>query len=193
MGKVIYTTSISLDGFVAGPNDEVDQVFKWMLSGDTDFPLAGPGIKISRASIDLLGKTWPTVGAVVSGRRVFDLAEWGDDPPLGLPQIIMTHNPPQEWIKPGSPYTFVTDGIASAIRQAKQAAGDKHVEISTPNVMQQALNAGLLDEIHLNLAHVLIGEGIRLFDNLASPPIDLERLVVVEGTGVTHLQFRVVK
>jgi len=125
---------------------------------------------------------------------MFDIANaWGGNPPGGGPCFIVTHNPPQEWVYEGSPFTFVTDGVESAIRQAKKAAGDKDVTLSTATMTQQALKAGLLDEIHIDLAHVLLGDGVRLFDHLGIEPIELERKQVIEGTGVTHLTFRVVK
>jgi dihydrofolate reductase len=105
----------------------------------------------------------------------------------------MTHNPPQEWVKAGSPFTFVTDGVESAIEQAKAVAGDKNVAVGSATTMQQCIKAGLLDEIHIDLAPVLLGDGIRLFDNLGTAPIELEITRVIEGTGVTHLIYRVVK
>jgi dihydrofolate reductase len=204
MGKVIVELSMSLDGFVAGPNDGPqnglgdggDRLFQWYYSGDTDFPLPGTDMvfKISRASAELLQQEWGSLGAMVAGRRMFDIAHaWGGNPPGGGPCFIVTHAAPQEWLKPGSPFTFVSDGIESAIRQAKQAAGGKNVAASSASIAQQCLRAGLLDEIHINLAPVLLGAGVRLFDHLGAAPVDLERTRVVEAPGVTHLRFRVVK
>ncbi len=196
MGKVIFNMSVSLDGFIAGPNDEVDQVFKWYSMGDTEVLLPGPGLKflVSSASAKLIHETWPTIGAAVIGRRNFDVSKaWGGHPPGDGPHFVLTHQVPQEWAYEGSKFTFVTDGVESAIEQARKVAGDKNISIGTATVMQQCLKAGLLDELHLDLAHVLIGAGRRLFENLGEEPIDLERIRVVEGTGVTHLQFRVVK
>jgi len=204
MSKVFVELSMSLDGFVAGPNDGPEnglgdggqRLFQWYYSGDTAFPLPGTDMvfQISRASADLLREEWATIGAMVAGRRMFDIAHaWGGNPPGGGPCFIMTHNPPQEWVYKGSPFSFVTDGIESAIRQAKQAAGDKNVSVSSANIMQQSLRAGLLDEIHLDLAPVLLGGGVRLFDNLGTVPVELEIMRVVEGVGVTHLKYRVVK
>jgi dihydrofolate reductase len=196
MGKVIFNMSMSLDGFVAGPNDEVDRVFKWYFSGDTDFQFSGSDMtfKVSRASAEHFQEGWPSIGAILYGRRTFDVSRaWGGNPPLGVPCFIMTHNPPQEWVKAGSPFTFVTDGVESAIEQAKAVAGDKNVAVGSATTMQQCIKAGLLDEIHIDLAPVLLGDGIRLFDNLGTAPIELEITRVIEGTGVTHLIYRVVK
>jgi dihydrofolate reductase len=150
--------------------------------------------KISRASAEFLQDEWHALGAMVAGRRMFDIAHaWGGSPPGGGPCLIMTHHPPPEWVYEGSPFTFVTDGIESAIRQAKQAAGDKDVSISSASIMQQCIKAGLLDEILLDLAPVLLGSGVRLFDNLGAVPVQLEILRVVETPHVTHLKYRVAK
>ncbi|HZQ06247.1 MAG TPA: dihydrofolate reductase family protein [Anaerolineae bacterium] len=195
MGKVIFNNSVSLDGFVAGPNDEVDEIFKWYWSGDVEVPFPGSEMvfKVSPASAALFDKTWPTIGASVLGRRMFDVSHaWGGKPPLGVHTFVVTHRPPQEWVKEESPFTFVTDGVVSAVQQAKQYAGAKDVVISSANIMQQALKAGLLDEIYMDLAPVLLGKGIRLFDRLTEP-IELEPIHVIEGKGVTHLGFRVVR
>ncbi len=196
MGKVLFNVSMSLDGFVAGPNDEVDQIFRWYFSGDTEFQFAGTSrvFKVSSASAELLQEASRTVGAIVTGRRNFNVAgAWGGSPPLGVPHVVVTHTIPQEWVKEGSPFTFVTDGVESAVAKAKQLAGDKHVAVSSANIMQQCIKAGLLDEIHIDLVPILLGAGIRLFDHLGPDPIDLESIGVIEGTGVTHLRFRVVK
>jgi dihydrofolate reductase len=204
MGKVIFENSMSLDGFVAGPNDRPDnplgdggeRLFAWYNSGDTALPLPGTDMvfKVSRASAELLLRTWSTLGAMVAGRRMFDIAgAWGGNPPGGGNCFIVTHTAPSEWVTPGSPFTFVTDGVESAVRQAKHAAGDKDVGVSSASIAQQCLRAGLLDEIQIDLAPVLLGGGVRLFDNLGATPFDLESLWVVEAPGVTHLGFRVVK
>ncbi len=206
MSKVVLELSMSLDGFVAGPNDSPenglgdggDALFKWYSSGDTDFPLPGTDMvfKISRASAEFLRPSWLNIGASVAGRRTFDIAHgWGGNPPGGAdaPHFVVTHTIPQEWIKPGSPFTFVTDGVESAVRQAKDAAGNKNVDLMGASIAQQCLKAGLLDEIQIDLAPVLLGGGVRLFDHLDTAPIELEPLAVVQGLGVTHLRYRVVK
>ena len=206
MSKVVLELSMSLDGFVAGPNDSPenglgdggDALFKWYSSGDTDFPVPGTDMvfKISRASAEFLRPSWLNIGASVAGRRTFDIAHgWGGNPPGGAnaPHFVVTHTIPQEWVKPGSPFTFVTDGVESAVRQAKEAAGNKNVDLMGASIAQQCLKAGLLDEIQIDLAPVLLGGGVRLFDHLDTAPIELEPLAVVQGLGVTHLRYRVVK
>lgn len=204
MGKVVTELSVSLDGFVAGPNDGVEQplgvgggrLFDWYNSGDVPLPLPGTDMifRVSRSSADLLRDEWAKQGAMVTGRRMFDIAEaWDGNPPGGAPCFVVTHNIPQEWVKQGSPFIFVTDGAESAIRQAIQAAGDKDVSISSASIMQQAIKAGLLDEVRIDLVPVLLGSGVRLFDNLGAYPIELEQIRVVEAPGVTHLWYRIVK
>jgi dihydrofolate reductase len=206
MGKVRVELSMSLDGFIAGPNDSPsnglgdggEALFHWYSNGDTDFPLPGTDMvfKISRVSADFLRESWLMTGASVTGRRTFDITNgWGGVPPGGVdaPYFVVTHTVPQEWVTPGSPFTFVTDGVESAVKKAKQAAGDKYVDLMGASIVQQSLNAGLLDEIQIDLAPVLLGDGVRLFDHLGTRPIDLEQLDVVKGLDVTHLRYRVVK
>ena len=121
---------------------------------------------------------------------MFDIAHaWGGSPPGGGPCFIVTHNPPQEWLKEGSPFTFITDGVESAIRQAKQAAGEKAVSVASASIMQQCLKAGLLDEIVITLVPVLLGGGVHLYEHLNA---NLEQIAVVEGQDVTHLKYRVI-
>jgi dihydrofolate reductase len=107
--------------------------------------------------------------------------------------FIVTHNAPQEWIKEGSPFTFVTDGVESAIQQAKKVAGDKNVSVASASIAQQCIKAGLLDEIQIDLAPVLLGGGVRLFERLGVTPIELECLKALDAPGVTHLRFRIIK
>jgi dihydrofolate reductase len=100
---------------------------------------------------------------------------------------------PQEWVYEGSPFTFVTDGVGSAVEKAKEAAGEKDVAVGAASIVQQCIRAGLLDEVHINLVPVLLGGGVRLFEHLGGTPIDLESTRVIEAPGVTHLTFRVVR
>jgi dihydrofolate reductase len=195
MGKVMTSISVSLDGFVSGPNGDVQHLFKWYFAGDTEFKVQGGTftLKVSPRSGELLEEAIATTGPMLTGRVNFDSAgAWGGNPPF-TPTIVLTHSVPQEWVKPGSPFIFVTDGIESAVREAKKAAGDKNVAVATPSITQQALKAGLLDEIHIDLVPVLLGQGTRLFDYLGIEPVELEAIRVVQAPGVTHLGFRVIK
>ena len=113
---------------------------------------------------------------------------------MGVPTFVVTHAVPQEWVYEGSPFTFVTDGVGSAVEQAKAVAGDEEdVAVGAASIAQQCIRAGLLDEVHVDLVPVLLGGGVRLFEHLGSTPIELESRGVVEAPGVTHLTFRVVK
>ena len=202
MGKVVFNMTVSLDGFVAGPNDSPenglgdggDRLFEWYFNGNTEVPMPnGMVLKVSPQSAELLREDFGRIGAGVWGRRTFDIARaWGGHPP-GEPCFIVTHTIPQEWVKEGSPFTFVTDGVESVIRQAKKAAGNKNVAVCTASILQQCLKAGLVDEIYIDVAPVLLGGGVRLFDNLGTEPIELESIRAIEAPGVTHLGFRVVK
>lgn len=203
MGKVSFNMTMSLDGFVAGPNDSPenglgdggDGLFTWYFGGDTEVPISDGNmvLRVSKQSAELLNEAFSKYGAGVWGRRTFDIAHaWGGHPP-GSPAFIVTHNPPQEWVKEGSPFTFITDGVESAIRQAKEVAGDKDVVICTPSILQQALKAGLVDEIHVDVAPMLLGGGVSLFNYLGIGPINLECVRNIQAEGVTHLGFQVVK
>jgi dihydrofolate reductase len=204
MAKVVLDISMSLDGFIAGPNDGPEnplgdggeRLFKWYSSGDTNFtmPSGEMVFKVSSASAELLQEVCSTTGALVTGRRTFEIANgWHGRHPLDVPVFVVTHNAQQKWVEPSSPFTFVTDGVESAIRQAKAVAGDKNVAVGAASIAQQCLQAGLLDEIVIDLAPVLLGGGVLLFDHLGSEPIGLERTRVIDTPDVTHLIFRVIK
>jgi dihydrofolate reductase len=203
MPKVTFNMTMSLDGFVAGPNDGPDNglgdggapLFNWYFSGDVEILLSEgtPPLKVSARSAQLLQDAVATYGAGVWGRRTFDIAHaWGGHPP-GSPAFIVTHNVPAEWVYEGSPFIFVTDGVESAIRQARQAAGDKDVVLCTASVLKQALKAGLVDEIHVDVAPLLLGGGVRLFEDFGPQSIQLEQIRAIEAPDVMHLGYRVLK
>lgn len=204
MGKVGTGFSTSLDGFIAGPNDSVERplgdggerLFAWYFGGDTEYTMPSGRItlKVSPQSAGLLRESHEKTGALVVGRRHFDLAGgWGGRHPMDLPVFVVTHSVPREWIYEGSPFTFVTGAVEGAVEQAKVAAGGKDVGVGGANVAQQAIKAGLVDEVGVYLVPVLLGGGVRFFDDLGDGRIELERTRVVEAPGVTHLRFRVLK
>ncbi len=196
MSKVIVELSISLDGFIARPDDRTDELHAWYFNGETEvgLPSSDMVFKTDPVSAELIRETFRTYGANVTGRRTFDVANaWGGKDPYGISSFIVSHTVPAEWAGPDSPFTFVTDGVASAIAQAKAAAGERDVGVAAASLAQQCLKLSLLDEIHIHLVPVLLGQGIRLFDNFGMAPIELERMRVVEAPGVTHLYFRVLK
>ena len=203
MGIVRTGLSVSLDGFIAGPNDSPEapmgvggeRLLAWYAAGDTEYRLPGTEMvfMVSAGTAEYLAETRRTTGALVFGRRTFDLTHgWGGKHPLDVPVFVVTRSVPQDRVYEGSPFTFVTDGLESALEQAKAVAGDKDVGVGAASVVQHCIKAGLLDEIHIDLVHVLLGGGVSLFDHLGTGPIDLESTKVIEGAGVTHLTFRVI-
>jgi len=136
------------------------------------------------------------MGALVTGRRTFDITNgWNGRHTMDVPVFVVTHSVPGEWVKahPGSPFTFVLDGVESAVEQARQAAGDKNVAVGTATIIQQCIRAGLVDELAIDLAPCLLGGGVRLFEHLGGEPLDLECVEVIATPGVTHLTYRIIK
>ena len=194
MSEVIANMSMSLDGFVADTNDGIEQVFGWYGSGDVAVPTAveWATFRTSEASAAVLRHGLATIGALIGGRRLFDLTSgWNGAHPMGVPVFIVTHHEPADWAHPEAPFTFVTDGIESAVAQAKAAAGDKNVAVASPTIVRQCLDAGLLDAVQVDLVPVVLGRGIPFFGELAKGPVQLDGPTVVEGQGVTHLTYRV--
>ena len=149
--------------------------------------------RVSGPSAEHLGSLSATLGAMVTGRRTFDVAQgWGGNHAWG-PAFVLTHHIPAGWPRPDSTVHFVTDGVESAVKQAKAAAAGKAVGVHGADTIQQLLNAGLLDEISVDVAAVLLGSGVRLFDRLTGTPAALGNPTVVAGVGVTHLRYPVRK
>ena len=206
MASVGTALTMSLDGFIAGPNDGPEQplgegggrLFNWYFSGDTDFtmPSGQMAIKVSPASAAMLREAHASLGALVTGRKTFDITNgWNGRHPVDVPVFVVTHSVPEDWVKAheGAPFTFVTDGVERAVALAKEVAGEKNVGVGAASIVQQCLKAGLLDELQIELVPVLLGKGVRLFEYLGVEPIELERTLVIEAPDVTHLRFRVVK
>jgi len=197
MSKIVALMSMSLDGYVADRNDGVAEVFDWyMNSGNVEFQTGGSDpmtFKVSPPSAEHLRSLWAELGAVLTGRRTFEVAQgWGGNHAWG-PAFVVTHDVPAGWPRPNSTVHFVTDGIESAVTQAKAAAGSKSVGVHGADTIQQLLNAGLLDEIAVDIAAVFLGSGVRLFDNLVIAPAALSNPKVIAGVGVTHLRYQVNK
>jgi dihydrofolate reductase len=192
MGLVICDMSVSLDGYVTGPNDSRENPFGDGAEMLHDWFRSGAATDDDRA---ILSQLVDGAGAVVMGRKSFDKNEgeggWGDGGPLGdTPCFVVTHNEPVMSCPPM--FTFVTDGVASAIEQARQTAGDKTVHLHGAMVMQQALPLGLVDEIHVHVMPVLVGGGTPLFGTLDSS-ITLERTRALVTPAATHIAFRVIR
>ena len=197
MSKVVAIMSMSLDGYVADRDDGVGEVFDWYSnSGDVEFQTGGSDpmtFRVSAPSAGHLRGLWSELGAVLTGRRTFDVAHgWGGNH-AWEPAFVLTHHVPAGWPRPDSTVHFVTDGIESAVSRAKAAAAGKSVGVHGADTIRQLLNAGLLDEISVDIAAVLLGSGVRLFDHLAVAPAVLGNPTVTSGVGVTHLRYAVRK
>jgi dihydrofolate reductase len=183
---VLYMT-MSLDGFVVGPDDSKEQpmgrggfrLFNWLDDRNSD----GPSGQVVRESM--------ATGALIAGRRTFEHAgRWQGDHHDGVPMFILTHHVDENDVPPGSA-RFVTD-VAEAAAQAKAAAGDRNVMVHGAGAAQALLRAGLLDELELHVVNVLLGQGRRLFDNLPPEYIELEQVRQLTDRDVTHLRYRIV-
>jgi dihydrofolate reductase len=203
MGQVVVDLSVSLDGFITAPAPSRqaglgvggERLHEWLFSGDTP-SVANPMFRPIAGSRKVFDDFVRNTGAVIVGRRWFDIVDgWGGQPPLPARYFILTHTVPPGWKDRAaqSPFTFVTDGLTSALEQARGAAGDRDVAVGGANVAQQCLMAGLLDEIQLHVVPVLFGGGTRLFADLGAAPIALQQIAVCHAQDVTHLRFRVVK
>lgn len=201
MGKVNAGATMSLDGFIAGPNDTgFDLLFKWYSAGDVEVPFPDstaevPASHVSPATAELLQKEIAGWGALVVGRHLYDLTNaWNGRHPLDVTTVVLTHNPPDDRPAADENFVFVTDGIEAAVAKAKEIAGDRNVAVNGGQMARQALEAGLLDEIGVDLVPVILGEGTPLLADLESGPLEFEGpYLVVEGTGVTHLRYRIKK
>ena len=201
MTKVTVGLTVSVDGYIAGPDDGMEHplgvggepLFDWFFNGDTPSRF-GEMFKLDKVNAEIFDAGMESVGAVLTGRRTYDITHgWGGGSPVpGTPLFVLTHRAPDEAPVTTVPHTFVTDGIESAVRQASAAAGGKDVGLMGSAAVQESLRAGLLDEIHLSVAPMLLGGGVRLFDHLGGP-VRLERIRVVEAPGVTHLGYRVLR
>lgn len=202
MAKVVLNFSMSLDGYVAGPNVSIrdgmgvggERLHQWMFAGSGT--TAGDGSFSSTEADDAaeIDAAFKLTGAVIVGRRTYDvgLKHWNDTP-YPVPSFVLTHNPKPEQQMKSASFHFVTDGVESAVRQAKAAAGDKEVIVMGASAAQQVLRAGLADVLRIQVVSVLLGGGTRLFDKLGDAQIELARTrAIVASPGVTHLEFNVI-
>jgi dihydrofolate reductase len=196
MGKVIVQASMSLDGFIADPNDQVGPLFDWYGNGDVEVSGSDPSMvfRTSAVSADYLRKAWSNIAADVIGRRLFDLTNgWNGNPAVGDAVFVVTHEPPTDWPFPDAPFTFVTDGVESALVQAQVFAGERDVSIAGGNIAGQAFQVGLIDEVLIDLVPVVFGAGVRYFGDYDNSPLLLDDPEIVQGDRVTHLRYRVRK
>jgi dihydrofolate reductase len=201
LGKVSAGATMSLDGFIAGPDDTgFDLLFKWYGAGDVEVPFPDstaqvPAARVSPATAELLKKEISGWGALVVGRHLYDLTNaWNGRHPLDVTTVVLTHHPPEDRPLADENFVFVTEGIEAAVSTAKEIAGDRNVAVNGGQMARQALEAGLLDEIGVELVPVILGAGTPLFADLRSGPVEFEGpFLVVEGIGVTHVRYRVKK
>jgi dihydrofolate reductase len=211
MSKVTCQISVSLDGFVAGPNQTVENplgeggesLHEWALATESWRAQHGRGGGERNADSEVIDEVTENVGAYIMGRNMFGGGPgpwdeswrgwWGEDPPFHVPVFVLTHHPrePLE-MQGGTTFHFVTDGIEAALERARAAAGDRDVSVAGgAEAVQQYLAAGLLDELYLHIAPVILGGGARLLENVGDPK--LEPVKVVASPAVTHVKYRVVR
>lgn len=194
MAKVLTHMCMSLDGFVAQPDDNPAELFDWYWGGDVVVPSAQEGLSFSvdATSAPVLAELTSGCGAVIAGRRLFDQTDgWGDNHPAGGPVVVVTHRGPPDGAAQRFPRTTFTASVEEAITTAKRIAGERFVTIASADIIQQALNLGLVDEIWLSLVPVLFGTGIRYFGELVGGHLLLEDPVVVQGSRALHLRYPV--
>jgi dihydrofolate reductase len=215
MGKVFVDITTSVDGFVAGPNPSLEhplgeggeRLHEWVVGTASFREHHGEAGGEVNADSELFEETFRATGAFVMGRRMFSGGEgpweddprangwWGDEPPFHAPVFVLTHHPRETLVmQGGTTFAFVTDGIESALDQAKAAAGERDVLIAGgANAVQQYVRAGLVDELQIHVAPLLLGGGTDLFDDDADEPVQLKTTRVIESPAVTHLRFGFVK
>jgi dihydrofolate reductase len=214
MGTVVLDISTSLDGFVAGPNPSLgeplgeggEQLHEWVVGLASWRESHGLSGGEQNAESEMVAEGLASTGAVVMGRRMFSGGAgpwpddpnangwWGEEPPFRNPVFVLTHHEREPLILGATTFTFVTDGVESAVGQARSAAGEKDVLVAGgAEAAQQVLSAGLLDQLQIHVVPVLLGAGTRLFGGGLGRDTQLQRDRIIDSPGVTHLRYRVVR
>ena len=190
MGTVVMYASVSVDGFIADDDDQPGPLFDWLTSGDV--PLDDSGVlKVSQTSYDYVRPYWDSIGATIAGRHVFDITDgWDGQPPAGVDHVVVTHRPPPDGWDPQAPFHFV-DGVEAAVAKAQELAGDRVVEVAAGDVGGQALAAGLVEEVRLDVVPVVFGSGKRFFGSGDAQHLLEDPDPVIQGNRVLHLRYRV--
>ncbi len=198
MGKVGSSATMSLDGYIAFDDNTIGALFDWYEAGDVEVTTATPDLTfhVTPQSADFWRATIEGAGAIVVGRTLFDFTDgWGGRHPIDLPVVVVTHSVPTDWVAahPDAPFTFVTEGgVAAGIATAQEIAGDKNVDVAAGTIASQALELGLLDEIGVDIAPVVMGRGKPYFGNLGIDPVLLDDpTTVIQGDRVLHLVYPV--
>jgi dihydrofolate reductase len=184
-------SSVSIDGFIADENDQPGPLFDWLLSGDVPLDESGE-LKVSQTSYDYTRAYWDQLGATVVGRHVFDMTDgWGGKPPSGIDHVVVvTHRPAPAGWDPEAPFHFV-DGVEAAVAKAQELAGERMVEVAAGDVGGQALAAGLVDEVRMDVVPVVFGSGKRYFGSVDAQHLLEDPDAVIQGNRVLHLRYRV--
>ena len=197
MGNVIAAAVMSLDGYIAKHDNTIGRLFDWYVNGSVECPTASPDITfhISPKSIEHWRAWTSSLGALVCGRTLFDFTDgWNGRHTMDVPVVVVTHQVPTDWVRdhPGAPFTFVTDGVQSAVEHARAIAGDRTVAVTGGTIARQCLELGLLDEVAIDLVPVVMGEGRPFFGELDGDDVVLgDPTVCIQGEQVTHLVFPV--
>jgi dihydrofolate reductase len=191
VGKVVMYASVSVDGFIGDDDDQPGPLFDWLLSGDVPLDESGV-VKVSQVSYDHTRAYWDQIGATIAGRHVFDVTDgWDGQPPGGVDHVVVvTHRPPPEGWDPEAPFHFV-GGVEAAVAKAQELAGDRIVEVAAGDVGGQALAAGLVDEVRMDVVPVVLGSGKRYFGSVSAQHLLEDPEVVIQGNRVLHLSYRV--
>ncbi len=197
MTTVVMHSVVSVDGFIADENDDVGPLFDWYFNGDQPLAaqdMADPapgGMRVSQASYDYVRPVWDGIGATVIGRHLFDLTNgWEGNPPAGDHVVVVSHRPKPDGWHPAASYHFVPD-VAAAVAKARELAGRHDVAVSAGDAGGQALALGLVDEVAMDVAPVVLGTGKRYFGPVDSQHLLEDPEVVIRGDRVLHLRFRV--
>jgi dihydrofolate reductase len=191
MSQVIMHAVVSVDGFIADDNDDVGPLFDWYFNGDQ--PLEHLGMKLSSASFDYTRPLWDSIGATVMGRRLFDQTNgWEAKPPAGDHLLVVSHRPKPDGWHPEADVPFFDD-VADAIAEARRRAGDRVVAVTAGDMGGQALAAGLVDEVAMDVVPVVFGTGKRYFGAVDGHVMLQDPTVVVRGDRVLHLRYPVAR
>ncbi|GAB7003851.1 dihydrofolate reductase family protein [Nocardioides sp. AN3] len=191
MSKVVMHAVVSVDGFIADDNDDVGPLFDWYFNGDQ--ALEHMGMSLSRASYDYTRPLWDSIGATVMGRRLFDQTNgWEARPPAGEHLVVVSHRPKPDGWHPEADVPFFA-GVADAVAEARRRAGDRVVAVTAGNLGGQALAAGLVDEVAMDVVPVVFGSGRRYFGDVDGQVLLEDPDVVVRGNRVLHLRYRVAR
>jgi dihydrofolate reductase len=194
VGTVIMHNVVSVDGFIADENDDIGPLFDWYSNGDTpiyDHSGTESPFKVSRASAEYVRPMWDAIGCMVIGRRLFDVTDgWQGQPPVGEHVVVVSHRPKPDGWHPEASYHFVND-VTAAVTRATELAGDRTVAVAAGDVGGQALSLGLVDEVAMDVVPVVFGSGKRFFGRIDRQHLLKDPDVVIQGTRVLHLHYRV--